>query len=1126
MSHHIRKICTLFIILSLCATGLFVYWALTRNSDFEDYEENVNKTIALGNEMRADLVLQGNYARTLVIQGHDTNIEQNLQRIAAQQEGNEPRPLTSSIHPGVKISLKNIIDALQIPDSIKEKLHTAYKTLANIAVRDIQAVRLAQGYYLDATGLYSIRGEPDPVQAKELVFSPESTTRIIDLNNELASIDNALLQDLAAKKAQAHMEFNYCMFAACLSFFLALILFGALSLRGVGSSRLMTTYVLIMLCLIVLVTGPSAMVFTSLEPFVQKANVTRIEGMAEAATQDLHEKLNGAMDFLAVIASHEDVVRFMTYYRASPTYLEENTATLASIEKAFHSVETHYGNLSSLTLISLDRAALLATGRGITDCAPFIDSRAMLALMDGEAQIIPLGSAAVKMSGELPHGVDERPLRAGLGVAVPILREDSNTVVGILMGTMCQTNALALWRSRIMSEKGIVSFALDADGNKLNFIGDSETSKAIAVPEGLRNFVKTGSAGLYSTESMNYFVARTGDPNWMIVIGSSTLLVEQDVRYIMADTILYTVLAILVGIMLISLPLQQLTGRLHHSLERLTGLIKETGMFTWEYNFRTETVTYSEQFVKMLGYDVHTHPLQNSRDWLVKTVHPKDWPLLQQVKSQKNAQHNVNIEIRIKNAENDWIWVMLLGYNEKADAHASKDSMVGTGYDVTARKLMEQTEIEAKQRLEKLVRQRTSELEESRNQAEAASKTKSEFLSTVSHEIRTPMNAIMGFTHLFHKDNLTREQVSYLEKIQMSADTLLNIINDVLDISKIESGKLEIEKIPFSLDVLLDSMQSIANFSVKSAQSAQNARDVEFHMHVTDSIPRQLVGDGKRVSQVVLNLLNNAFKFTEKGSVTLEIMRDDILAGGRAQDTVTLTFSVRDTGIGLTKEQRNKLFRPFMQADSSITRRFGGTGLGLAICKQLVELMGGSIGVHSVYGEGSCFYFTLPFTVYTQAQGIGLENEGMQVPTTPLNMTHAELEEALKAYTHKNILLVEDNFINQEIASSILANVGFECDLADNGQESLAAVQKKRYDIIFMDLQMPVMGGLEASAKLRLMGKDAELAWLSQVPIIAMTANAMVEDKVKCTEAGMDAHVSKPIDPTVLYRELLIWLSK
>lgn len=390
----------------------------------------------------------------------------------------------------------------------------------------------------------------------------------------------------------------------------------------------------------------------------------------------------------------------------------------------------------------------------------------------------------------------------------------------------------------------------------------------------------------------------------------------------------------------------------------------------------------------------------------------------------------------------------------------------------------------------------------------AASKAKSIFLSTMSHEIRTPLNAVTGFLHLLGKTQLTESQREYLRKTNVAADALLRIINDILDFSKIEAGKMELEKVPFSLDALLNVVLSIMT-------EPAERKGIKLGLKIADGIPSTFVGDSMRLTQVLLNLMNNAVKFTTAGEVNLEVRLAQEAAQPASNDaqTVTLVFNVKDTGIGLTPEEAAKLFRPFAQADTSTTRRFGGTGLGLAICRQLVQLMGGQIGVDSVPGQGSNFYFTAKLEVATDRVDLSFSEENC-------------LESTSVRWADKSILLVEDNEINQEIINEVLCGFGLQVDLAANGQEALGKVVEKHYDLILMDMQMPVMDGVEASRRLRQMSADEGMQWLARAPIVALTANAMLEDKQRCMEAGMDDYLSKPINFQALRRCLVQWLEK
>ncbi|MBF0380413.1 MAG: response regulator [Magnetococcales bacterium] len=399
-----------------------------------------------------------------------------------------------------------------------------------------------------------------------------------------------------------------------------------------------------------------------------------------------------------------------------------------------------------------------------------------------------------------------------------------------------------------------------------------------------------------------------------------------------------------------------------------------------------------------------------------------------------------------------------------------------------------------------------SRVEKERAETELANKAKSDFLANMSHEIRTPMNAVIGLTELALGCNLEQKVRVYLNNINNASNSLLRIINDILDFSKIDAGKLEMEPVKFRICDIFDNLKNLFRYQASAA-------GIKFVLKPSKECQYLLLGDSLRIEQILINLVSNAIKFTNKGKVSVEVAS---VAGEEVDSPfINLKFLVRDSGIGMTKEEAAKLFQPFVQADGSTTRNYGGTGLGLTICKRLVNLMGGEIWLDSEPGEGSVFGFTIKLEL--------LEKEKIEVQTSQFKEQIKGLPDLtgiMQQIGGSHILLVEDNSINQLVATEILEPVGLHIDIANNGVEALKMVKESSYDLVLMDIQMPLMDGHTAAKKIR------AIKGLKKLPIIAMTAHARAIDREKSLAAGMNEHISKPIKQKTLFATLVRWLGK
>ncbi|MER2265304.1 ATP-binding protein [Methylobacterium oxalidis] len=510
--------------------------------------------------------------------------------------------------------------------------------------------------------------------------------------------------------------------------------------------------------------------------------------------------------------------------------------------------------------------------------------------------------------------------------------------------------------------------------------------------------------------------------------------------------------------------------RRRRSEVRYRMLAENTSDMIVEVDMNTTRRYVSPACRKLLGYEPHeligTKPLD--------MVHPDDRPGVQAVITDLAEGHTSSAlkRQRYQRKDGSYVWVEV-SYQLFYDANGQPAGCTACTRDISE----QQAQAEA--------------LQEAKEAAERASAAKTDFLAVMSHEIRTPLNAIIGFTDLLaSSDQLSPDLQRYAELARSSGHALLTVVNDILDFSKIEAGAIELERQAFAPRALIDNCLSIVRTSASQ-------KGLNLQATIDPALPPGLIGDEARLRQVLLNLLNNAIKFTKRGSVILRVQHEGSVADGER-----LRFSVIDTGIGIARDKQHRLFQRFSQVDGTIERDFGGTGLGLAICKQLIELMGGTIGVLSEEGLGATFRFS-----------VTLPLGSVEKPVSPG-------KDAPAACRRGRLLLVEDNAINQELACTILEAVGHTVDVVSDGLAALQAVVQGNYDLVLMDVQMPGMDGITATRRIRQLGTPS-----ATVPIIAMTANVLPDQVRAFSEAGMDDYVSKPFNRGKLYAAVEKWLS-
>jgi PAS domain S-box-containing protein len=518
---------------------------------------------------------------------------------------------------------------------------------------------------------------------------------------------------------------------------------------------------------------------------------------------------------------------------------------------------------------------------------------------------------------------------------------------------------------------------------------------------------------------------------------------------------------------------------------------------SWELDVATNKLSWSDEEFRRFGFE--PGEVTPSFETYVGIVHPDDRErFMRLAETTFHDSQEFAIENRIVRKGGEERVILARG-KPATDETGKVVRITGTTQDITERKRIER------------------ELEEARDAALESARLKSEFLANMSHEIRTPMNGVIGMTGLLLDTPLGPEQREFAETIRSCGEALLTIINDVLDLSKIEAGKLHFETLDFDL-------ASAVGGAVELLGERAHGKGLKLAAHVSGEVPTALRGDPGRLRQVLTNLVGNAIKFTERGEVSVRAELD-----AETDEGARVRFSVSDTGIGISESAQRKLFQPFTQADGSTTRKYGGTGLGLSISKQLVGLMGGEIGVTSEPGRGSTFWFTARFEKRRRATAASLltqtladahgpqadETRAASVETnTNLRETRAGSKDA-RADSAKRILLAEDNAVNRRVAARQLQKLGYRSDAVVNGREAVEALARAAYDLVLMDCQMPEMDGYEATAEIRRREAGAR-----RTPIVAMTANALEGDRERCLAAGMDDYVSKPVKPEELTRVL------